>query len=513
MRMRICLASIVAVSALNHVEIAFALPQEGEKTPQRDGDRSRFQDRGGQQGRRGGQQRSGNDPFTRSPQMAEGNTIRGWDTLQVHTTDGTKVNVSELVPPEGRLVVVNGCMTCPKFLISYSGVEAIAKDYAEDPNTKFIFLYKTLAHPENNGFVQAFALEERLAQARTAKTRLKNTIPFYVDGMDNSALQAFGNSPNSEVVIDSNGKILHCKGWCDGAVLRSAMKKIAGPTETTTRAEDLGLPSFRGVSRSSGKAAPRVRPTEPLSALRIEPANSTEPYFVKLRAEAGRGVLSNSAGKSEIYLGFHLDPVHDVHWNNLVDPVTYTISAPEGVTVTPATGTGPKVSAPTDTDPREFLGSVDGWNDQGPLTVKVVYYACSDGNGDDAKAFCRKIEQTYVVHRERDRNAGTVQSRSRGPGGRGGGRGNMGQGQNGADRMMRMDTNGDGKISAEEAKGTPMERRFDMMDRNGDGELDNAELEQMRQRLRNRGGSGGDRGNGRNRRGGERPPQRPSPPL
>ena len=360
-------------------------------------------------------------------------------------------------------------------------------------------------------------MEERLAQARTAKTRLKNTIPFYVDGMDNSALQAFGNSPNSEVVIDSTGKILHSKGWCDGAALRSAMKKIAGPTETTTRAEDLGLPSFRGVSRSSGKAVPRVRPTEPLSALRIEPADSTEPYFVKLRAEAGRGVLSNSAGKSELYLGFHLDPIHDVHWNNLVDPVTYTISAPEGVTITPTTGTGPKVSASTDTDPREFLGSVDGWNDQGPLTVKVIYYGCSDGNGDDAKAFCRKIEQTYVVHRERDRNAGMVQSRGRGPGGRGGGggRGNMGQGQNGDERMMRMDTNGDGKISAEEAKGTPMERRFDMLDRNGDGELDTAELEQMRQRFRNRGGSGGDRGNGRSRgrRGGERPPQRPSPPL
>ena len=239
-----------------------------------------------------------------------------------------------------------------------------------------------------------------------------------------------------------------------------------------------------------------------MSALRIEPEDSKEPYFVKLRAEAGRNALSSSSGgESELYFGFHLDPVHDVHWNNLVDPVTYTVTAPEGVTVSPATGLGPKVSAATDTDPREFLGKIDGWSDQGPLTVTVTYYACSDGGGDDAKAFCRKIEQTYLVHRERDRNAGMVQSRGRGPGGRG----DMARGQNGgADRIMRMDTNSDGKISAEEAKGTPMERRFEMMDSNGDGELDNAELEKMRERFRNRGG-----GDGR----GNRRPQRQSPPI
>ena len=81
----------------------------------------------------------------------------------------------------------------------------------------------------------------------------------------------------------------------------------------------------------------------------------------------------------------------------------------------------------------------------------------------------------------------------------------MARGQNGgADRIMRMDTNSDGKISAEEAKGTPMERRFEMMDSNGDGELDNAELEKMRERFRNRGG-----GDGR----GNRRPQRQSPPI
>ena len=441
--------------------------------------------------------------------MTEGGTIVGWDELAVHDLSGSPTALKNLVPSEGRLVIVNGCLTCPKFLRSYSGVEAVARDYAEDDDTRFIYLYKTLAHPENNGYVQAFTLEERITQAKAASKQLKNTIPFYIDGMDNTALQALGNSPNSQVVVDSKGTILHCKGWSEGDALRTAMVKIAGPTETTTSADDLGLPAFKGVSRPAGNVVPRVRPTEPLTPLKLEPGNSDEPHFVKLRAEASRTALSGSgAGETELYLGFHLDPVHDVHWNNLVEPVAWTITAPEGVTVTPSSGTGPKVKAATDTDPREFLASIEGWQEQGPLTVTVTYFACSDGGGDDAKAFCRKVEQTYTVLRERDRGAGMVQSRTRGPGGRGGGRGDMARGQDPTQRMMRMDSDGDGKISAKEAAGSPLEMRFEMMDQNGDGVLDGEELEQMRQRMRNRGGNrrGGGGSNGR------RPP-RNSPPV
>ena len=493
---------IVVLTSFILVHAGQATPQQQpEEQPRRD--RGGVQDRGNQQ-RRGGQQ-GGGDPFLRSPQMAEGRTIDGWDSLSVHGTDGAPALLKDLVPQDGRLVIVNGCLSCPKFLISYSGVEAVARDYAKDDTTRFIYLYKTLAHPENNGYIQAFTLQERLAQATAANGRLKNAIPFFVDGMDNSALKALGNSPNSQVIVDSSGNILHSKGWSDGTALRKAMIAIAGPTETTTRVGELGLPSFKGVSRPEGNVVPRVRPTEALTALRLEPAKSSEPHFVKLRAEVGRAALSNSNQQpSQLYLGFHLDPVHEVHWNNLVDPIAWSVSAPEGVTVHTTSGSGPQVKAATDTDPREFLLTIKDWQDQGPLTVNVTYYACSNGGEDDAKAFCRKVKQTYTVHRERDRTAGMVQSRGRGIGGRGGDKGNRAQGQNGrADRFMRMmDTNLDGTISAEEAKGTPFERRFEMMDSNSDGKLDNAELEKMRERFRT---SGGRRGGGR--------PQRPSPPL
>ena len=387
--------------------------------------RSRQFERGRDMGQGRDRDRSsgGKDPFVRSPHMKAGGTIRGWDGLEVHGEDGGLISVESMVPEDGMLVVVNGCLTCPKFLRSYPGMEAVARDHAGNEKVRFVYLYKTLAHPENDGFIQAFTIEERLEQMAMAKERLKTTIPFVCDGIDNTAMQAFGGSPNSQVVVDGEGGILHAAGWADGDVLREALVGIVGETETTTEVDDLDLPRFRGVTRPAGRVVPRVRPTESLSPLRMEPGASKEKYFVKLRPEASSTAIAG--GEGQLYLGFHLDPLHDVHWNNLVDPITFEVTAPEGVELEPTTGSGPKVEAVSDTDPREFLLTIKGWKDQGPLEVKVVYHACSDGDGDEAEAFCRKVEQVYLVHPDRERGAGFVQSRSRiggrgGPGGRGG---------------------------------------------------------------------------------------------
>jgi hypothetical protein len=407
-------------------------------------------------------------------QLTEGQTIHGWETLTAYMPDGTKILVRDQAPDGGTLVVVNGCLTCPRFLQSYFGAEAVAHDYRDDDTIRFLYLYKTLAHPENDGFVQPFTLEERRMQASLAAARLKTAIPFIVDGMDNAALQAFGSSPNSEVVVNSDGTILHAQRWCKGEDLRAALKTIVGDTDTVTSERALGLPPFKRVAASRGTVVPRARPTEPMMALRLEPADSDAPHYVKLRAEAGQ--RATSGGKAELLLGFHLDPVHDVHWNNLVDPILFAVTGPEGVSITPATGSGPKVDASIDHDPREFLLTINNWTGTEPLRVSVTYFACSDG---DTK-FCTKIQQAYLVYPERDRYAGMVQSRGRGQRGRGGP-----GAENRPDRaqmMERMDRNGDGALSRAEIEGTRMEQHFDRMDQNGDGILDKEELEAMRSR-------------------------------
>ena len=68
---------------------------------------------------------------------------------------------------------------------------------------------------------------------------------------------------------------------------------------------------------------------------------------------ADAGVLNSGSGK--LYLGFHLDPFHGAHWNNLTEPLKYEFELPEGVKIAKSSGEAAKVKAVSDANPREFL--------------------------------------------------------------------------------------------------------------------------------------------------------------
>ncbi|TDI71433.1 MAG: hypothetical protein E2O85_02155 [Bacteroidetes bacterium] len=394
------------------------------------------------------------------------------DDLAVFDVGQNKVKLNSLL--EGHYtVLVSGCLTCPAFLRSYSGVEAVHRDYASQ-DVQFYYLYKALAHPENNGYVQVFTIGERFAHIEDAKMRLGTQIPWLADPISNEVTNTFGTTPNSEFIFDPDGKIVHMQVWSSGRQLRTALEDLFGPVGDPTKISDLQLPEVIPLNSPTRGVVESINFSETLIPILIDPTIDGTTYYVKLRAEVTDALLRTGSG--QMYLGFHLDPIHRVHWNNLVDPISYDLTMPTGTTVTPSSGSAPKVEQVSDNDPREFLVDVTDWRSDDSITLSVNYYAC-----DEDDRWCRAVSQNYTIQLERDLFGGGVIGRSF----RGGGRGNRSGDDAGLawQQMMRFDTSGDGKISMEEAP-DPLKRRFGDMDINNDRFIDEQEMKQMIGRMR-----------------------------
>jgi len=199
---------------------------------------------------------------------------------------------------------------------------------------------------------------------------------------------------------------------------------------------------------------PRLEREGRFAPLVVEPllVKSKHPFYVKLRAEADDGLLRE--GKGRLYLGFFPDPVHQVHWNNEVTPMRYVFEPSQGVTATPETASGPEVEEDADSDPREFLVQIDRGESEQPLAMEFHYYACSP-------KWCIPVSQAYVIHWERDADAGRPIEQM-GRGGPGGGF---------LSRLLEFDLDGDGRLTMDEAP-EAIQARFERMDQNGDGFLD-----------------------------------------
>jgi len=335
----------------------------------------------------------------------------------------------------------------------------VYRDYGPK-GVKFFFIYKSLAHPELvGGHVQSFTLPERLAHARQAEQRLGATIPWMVDAIDNRLKHALGDRPNSEFIIDPKGRVAVKRAWSHPAEVRKDLERLVGPVERVTKESDVVLkfvpptkaPAATGVV--SRLKRPRMQPIaiEPI----IDPKGP--PFYAKLRAEADADLMMDGFGK--LYLGFHLDPIHEAHWNNLTEPLSFKLELPEGSKFAASQGTAAKVDATSDADPREFLIDVKNWPDGKPIRLKVTYAACV---GEKA---CHQVSQEYVLRLKRDRDGG---------GARGEGAGFWDPVAFGK-QMMARDKNKDGKLNESEVQGL-VRPHFAHFDTNKDGLLDLHEL-------------------------------------
>lgn len=359
--------------------------------------------RGAGQGR-GGQHRS---------PMIEVN--QQFPEIIVYSEEGDAVNLPAAT--EGTYtVLVRGCLTCPVFWKSYHETEAVANDYSSSSDgaskkVNFYFVYGSLAHPENNSYVQPFSLEERLMHVAEAKETMQTTIPWLADNMDNELKSTLGSMPNSECVLAPDGKVIYTNSWSDSAELRKVLEEHVGPLgHPPTKVADLDLPTIsRQIPTDAG--LPKLEFSEKLVPVKTVPQLGDDPFYAKLRVEVEPSVLES--GEGQIYLGFHLDPLYHTHWNNLAEPLRFEMSGTEGVTITPANGQSAKVDQPTDKSPREFVVNVSEATSEARLTLTAYYFACSE-----KPAFCKAITQEYEIHFERDAFAGGVSGRSFRPAGR-----------------------------------------------------------------------------------------------
>jgi hypothetical protein len=354
------------------------------------------------------------------------------------------------------------------------------------------FVYKALAHPEGgtNNYVTPFTLEERLLHVKEAERTLGATIPWLCDTMDNDLKHALGDRPNSEFIIDPDGKLVRMRDWSSPATLRADLEELVGKVKNPTRVSDLDLKIETTPKPAAKGVVKRVSLPGQGQPLLVEPKESKTPYYVKLRAEADGDLLRSGNGK--LYLGFHLDPIYHVHWNNLAKPLSFTIAEAKGIKVTPETGTGPKVEQESDIDPREFIVDVDSEKSADTFELTVKYFACNDEEG-----FCIPVTQTYVVNLKQDRDGGQAQ-RSGSRGGSGGssqsGSGRPGErspqggrspGGFSVERLMGYDKNKDGKVSRNEMP-AQMRRMLDRADSNGDDAIDEKEAKAIESRFRGR---------------------------
>ena len=331
---------------------------------------------------------------------------------------------------------------------------------------RFYYIYKALAHPGHKGYVAPFSLAERLQHVARAKARLGSQIPWLCDTFGNDLKHVLGNAPNSEFVIDPEGTLVARRAWSDPEELRRDLTELVAAVESPADREVIRVDNLpHGHTAPTGVVPPIDVPGR-MSPLVVEPLkqDAAVPFYAKLRAEASVELIEQ--GEGDLYLGFFLDPLYAVHWNNQMEPLRFEVDESVAVSVVPQRASAARVAVPTDADPREFLVRTQWTAPDETLKVTVHYFAC-----DDAETFCIPVTQQYRVRLQRDRDGGRRRMSRQGPMGRS--RESQALATN-AILLKTLDLDSDGELSEQELASAST--ALQQLDRDRDGVVSSDEL-------------------------------------
>ncbi|MDP4624767.1 MAG: EF-hand domain-containing protein [Akkermansiaceae bacterium] len=398
--------------------------------------------------------------------------------LDAYSAEGKPLKLRELC--QGKYTVLSsGCLTCPQFHETYTEIEAANADFSE-LGVQFFYFYKSLRHPELNGYIDAQNISERLLQLAEARKLLGTKVPWIADTIEDSMRIALGANSQSVYLISPEGEILYASGNIKRDELRAALTKAVGNPPTETKISDLNLPTIERPAPLVNKATKlTVERPEGLTILAVTPSKPDETYLVKLRAEADDNLLKTGTGR--LFLGFYPDPIHDAHWNNLTEPMHFKLTLPEGVTATPSKATAEKGEGDSDTKPRQFWIDITSDTPAKELTLNLDYFGCTAD-------VCMALSHEYTILLQDENRGARTYGMNRGTRSNGQKRQNTQPTGDVSSRLQGMDTNEDGSVSYEEMKGSAKERRgedfneerfktrFQSMDTNKDGTLSSEEL-------------------------------------
>ncbi|MEM7475835.1 MAG: hypothetical protein AAF483_12660 [Planctomycetota bacterium] len=235
-------------------------------------------------------------------------------------------------------------------------------------------------------------LKERLLHIQEAKRSLGTQVEWLADDEKNSFSKRMGRAPNSEFIVNPEGKIVSSRGWNRPALLRKKLADLVGPADNPTNPADLNLPKPRPAEIAQRGLVPQIELPEDAIEIQVQAAETefSDPHFVKLRADVSSDLIF--AGVGDLYLNFELDPIHRAHWNNLGDPFQLKLEAVDSVELSENEVEGPKLEVEGDADARQFKLAVDDWNPGATIVLKARYILCHDEDG-----WCKPIEREFRV--------------------------------------------------------------------------------------------------------------------
>ena len=152
--------------------------------------------------------------------------------FSLETLEGATVSLRSL---RGKIVVlVTGARTCPHFLIWVNSMDEIYKAYQGRDDVRFLYLYTREPYAgaipgygwSYRNASQPETCVERKQHASTIGEDHEIDIPIMIDTMDGAVHKAYGNMPNSVVIIDREGRIAARKRWNDPMYVELALRDM-----------------------------------------------------------------------------------------------------------------------------------------------------------------------------------------------------------------------------------------------------------------------------------------------